>query len=239
MVSFSFTRKNLRMTKRGRQKTPEMWEELIEEWEKSGLQKIVYCKEKNISKTNFRFWMQRLRSSLIGKQSRDAIKKWEAIIEDWKKSGLNKHAYCLQNELSHSFYRWEKKLNPSAPREDLHMVAVKKWTEIIEDWEKSACSAYVYCKKKGLIVTAFYYWRRRLNPFEYSRRKKERPIPYEPTLQELLMPATLSRPLSIKDSSPPQRLEITLSQGHSLTLEGYFDQRQLTSILTPLLKREL
>ncbi len=227
------------MTKRGRQKTPEMWEELIEEWEKSGLQKIVYCKEKNISKSHLCVWIRRLRPSLIYKQSRDAIKKWEAIIEDWKKSGLSKHAYCLQNELPYSFYRWEKKLNPSAPREDLHMVAVKKWTEIIEDWKKSGWSAYVYCKKKGFTTTTFYYWRQRLNPFEYSRRKKERPIPYEPTLQELLMPATLSRPLSRKDSSPPQKVEVALSQGHFLALEGSFDRGKLLSFLTPLLKREL
>jgi hypothetical protein len=240
MGNLSFTRESLSMTKRGPQKTPEMWEEIIEEWEKSGIQKKVFCKEKSISPTNFRFWMKRLRPSLIGKQSRDTVNQWEAIIEDWKKSGLSRNAYCIQNELlTTALYNWERKLNSSAPRESATMSAVKRWTAIIEDWKKSDCPPYIYCKKKGIIAASFYSWRYRLYPAEYPQCKKERPAPYELTAQDLLMPAALSRPFSSEGSSPSHRIEFMLSQGHSLTLEGYSDSGKLISFLTPLLKREL
>ena len=173
------------------------------------------------------------------KNFRETVNKWEALIEDWKKSGLSRNAYCLQNELPQSLYKWERKLNSPTPRETVSAAAVKRWTDIIKDWEKSGCLDSVYCKKKGITATNFYYWRRRLNPTEYPQRTKERPAPYELSLQDLLMPATLSRPFSNEDPSPSQKVEVTLSQGHSLTLEGYFDRGKLISFLTPLLKREI
>ena len=232
MGSLSFTRKSLRMTKRGPLKTPEMWKEIIEEWEHSNLQKKIFCKKKSISQTNFRFWMKRLRPSLIGRQSRDTVNKWEAIIEDWKKSGLSRNAYCLQHKhTTSSLYNWERKLNSLTSRETATMSAVKRWGAIIEDWKKSNCLGYIYCKKKGITATNFYYWRHRLYPTEYSYRKKERPAPYELTAQDLLMPAALSRPLS-SGNPPSQRVEVTLSQGHFLTLEGYVDRGKLISFLT-------
>jgi hypothetical protein len=118
------------------------------------------------------------------------------------------------------------------------MAAVKRWTAIIEDWKKSGCPGYVYCKKKGIIAANFYAWRYRLYPTEYPHQKKERPAPYELTVQDLLMPAALSRPFS-SEGSRSHRVDIMLSQGHSLILEGYSDPGELTSFLTHLVKRNI
>lgn len=40
-----------------------------------------------------------------------SFEQWKEIIEDWGKSGLSIHAYCVQKGLVEtSFYSWKKKL---------------------------------------------------------------------------------------------------------------------------------
>lgn len=60
-------------------------------------------------------WSKRLNPPL---SRNTALEKWTEIIEDWKRSGLEKALYCRKRKLETSqFYKWEKKIRCSeSPR---------------------------------------------------------------------------------------------------------------------------
>ena len=215
----------------------EKWAPIIEDWKKSGLGRGNYCKEKNLRSSLFYMWEKRLDPSYKPKEVR-LLEKQKAIVEDWEKSGLSRHAYCIQNGLTaSSLYQWERKINPSVSKKTSHMVALEKWTPIIEDWKKSDLNVYVYCKKNGLPLSSLYTWRKKLNPSEHSQPSSDpireaQPNP-EVSLQDFFVPFSLSS----GPSSTNPKIEIVLPQGHRLSVEGHFDWEELTAWLTPLLTR--
>jgi hypothetical protein len=269
----------------------QQWEPLIDEWEKSGLSEAAFCKEKKLNNPQFYGWIKRLRPSLYTTNAEKFVKKWEPIIEDWKKSGLNKYVYCrergikwqvfckwekrinpshkphseenrakwsaiiedwkqsgmsqseyiVKHDLTYSFYLWKKRLHPFSIKQAIESEALKKWTEIIEDWKQSGWEKFTYCKKKGIDCGGFYRWLRRLNPEESSQRLSE--IKSEPhalsatSLKNPLIPNPLSFLLPDRLPSSPLKVELILAQGHRFTLEGNFDEGQLGSFIVPFLKR--
>lgn len=145
----------------------QQWEPLIDEWEKSGLSEATFCKEKKLKNPQFYGWVKRLRPSLYTTNSEKFIKKWEPIIEDWKKSGLNRYVYCREKGLKwNTFCKWEKRINPShkSHSEETHA----KWSAIIEDWKKSGISPNPYILKNELTCS-FYFWKKRLHPFSIDQ----------------------------------------------------------------------
>jgi len=222
------------------QRTLKKWTNLIEEWRKSELSRNAYCKKKRIHSPSFYKWEKRLNPSRKSYRI-ELLERQAAIVEGWKKSGLSRHAYCLENELTSSFYQWEKKHNPSTSRKTAHEIALEKWTAIIEDWKKSGLSRNLYCKKRGMHSPSFYRWEKKLNPFKSpqpsSELEEKTHSEPEAILHDLFMPFALNSSLLGGVSSPAPRIELILSQGHRLYLEGTFDWKKLADWLAPLLKR--
>ena len=220
------------------EKTLEKWNLIVEDWQKSGLNRSTYCKEKKLHPPSFYRWEKRFNPSRKPHQV-EMVEKWTPIVEDWKKSGLSRQAYCIQNELTNSFYQWEKKLNPSVSRKTSHLIALEKWPPIIEDWKKSGLNRYVYCTKKGLTYSCFYKWEKKLNPRSsqsLSDPIKKTEIKSDPPLKDFFVPFPLTSTSSKDSGSLNPKIEIVLSQGHHLYLEGIFDWEKLASWLTPLLR---
>lgn len=215
------------------------WNSIIEEWEASDLNKTTYCKEKGIAWQGFYKWDKQL-NPYRKTHSEKAQARWNEVLEEWKKSGLTANAYILENELTCTFYHWKKKLHGAPTRESMHKEARERWTEIIEDWKQSGWSRYVYCIKKGIGVTNLYRWERMLNPEGAAQRlsqMKEPPTLSDFSLKDLLVPCALGSPFLNKLSFPSPKIELMLAQKHRLILEGNFDERELSSFLTPLLNR--
>lgn len=221
-------------------RTLKKWTQLVEEWHISGLSRWAYCKKKGMHSPSFYKWERRLNPSRKPYQE-ELFEKQTATVEDWKKSGLSRHAYCLENELPCTFYFWERKYNSSALRKTAHEIAVEKWAPIIEDWEKSGLSKYNYCKAKGIANSHFYRWEKKLNPSRPSHSSselaEEGQNELEVSLQDLFMPFALGSSVLGMSSPLSPRVEIILSQGHRLYLEGIFDWKKLASWLASLLKR--
>jgi hypothetical protein len=95
----------------------EEWKEIIRDWEKSGLSKHAYCQSKGLSIRMFYLREKQLNSHIVRKTSHmQAVERWEAIIADWKRSGLTKFAYCNKHRIIPSnLYKRTKNLAPSAP----------------------------------------------------------------------------------------------------------------------------
>lgn len=216
------------------------WISIIEEWEASGLNKTSYCKEKGIAWQGFYKWDKQL-NPYRKTHSETTHARWGGVLEDWQKSGLTANAYILENELTCTFYHWKKKLYGAPTRESMHKEARERWTTIIEDWKQSGWNRYVYCIKKGVGLTNLCRWDLILNPEEtiqrLSKNKREKHVPVEIDWRDIFMPVVLSLPLTKKVSSQVLKIEVMLSQGHSLVLEGLFDWKKLTSFLTPLLRQ--
>ncbi len=218
--------------------TLEEWKEIVEDWRKSGLNRKTYCKAKNLNDSSLYTWEKRFNPSRKPRQM-ETLEKWTPIVEDWKKSGLSRNAYRIQNELPGSFYEWERKLNPSVLRKTSHLIALEKWTPIIEDWKKSGLNRYVYCTKKRLTSSCFYKWEKKLNPRSFQSLSdpiKKTEIKSDPPLKDFFVPFPLTSTSSKDSGSLNPKIEIMLSQGHHLYLEGIFDWEKLASWLTPLLR---
>lgn len=95
----------------------ERWNQLIKNWEKSGLSKHAYCQSKGLNSHMFYLREKELNSHLSRKTSHmEAVERWTPIVEDWKRSGLNKFAYCKKYGLaSSSFHKWTTILASSEP----------------------------------------------------------------------------------------------------------------------------
>ncbi len=172
-------RVDLSFHKESYMKTFEEWESIIEDWQKSGLDKNAYCKKNNIEYFSFYAWEKKVNPSPSQKQL-ECLKKWEEIIEDWRKSNLRISDYCKKKKIkSKAFYTWKSKVSPSLHNES-YLRVLKKWTPIIEDWQKSGLNRGAYCKEKKLTSSLFYMWEKRLNssykPTQERRLEKWTPI---------------------------------------------------------------
>src|SRR5260221_10677761 len=126
--------------------TLEEWEQIIAEWEKSGLTKRAYCKEQKLVYKTFCEWENKIHPSTS--LSRQEVKeRWRKIVKNWEKSGLNKYAYCREKGLNSSvFWRWEKEFNPHNLEKTKHMEAVELWAPIVADWKKSGLTKGSYSR---------------------------------------------------------------------------------------------
>ena len=96
--------------------TLQQWQEIIEDWKKSGLPERVYCKKKKLIFDTFSRWKKRVNSPhpvYFTEYKSRSLEEWKEIIEDWEKSGLSTHAYAIQKELCPAtFHNWKKRINP-------------------------------------------------------------------------------------------------------------------------------
>lgn len=144
-----------------RSPTPEEWKERIEDWKKSGLQKTIYCRKKEIDYSCFLKWEKRL-DPLWKSHREKALETQKAIVEEWEKTNLSITDYCKEKKIKRdAFYDWRKRVS-SAFKEEASLRTLTRWTHFMEEWRMSGLSRNAYCKKKGLCNSSFYRWERRL-----------------------------------------------------------------------------
>jgi hypothetical protein len=142
--------------------SPKEREEIIEDYEKSGLSGLAYCKKKGIPLSSFYEWKKKLRPSSC-KHLKQTKRKWIKVIDDWQKSGMSPQRYYTEKKiLPCAFYRWQSKLAPSP---DIGRKKFQeRWKHAIEDWEKSGLSKKAYCQENELELYLFTKWHKRLKP---------------------------------------------------------------------------
>ena len=141
--------------------SPEEWEKIIEDYERSGLSVPAYSKKKRIPLSSLYGWKYKLRPS-SHKHLKQTEDKWIKIMEDWQKSGMAPFSYCKEKKIPPSaFYSWQSKLVPSLYNSRKKIP--ERWKKTIEDWQKSGLSKNVYCQEKELYPDTFSRWQKRLN----------------------------------------------------------------------------
>lgn len=148
-----------------RYKSVEEWKAILEDCKKSDLSQRAYCLEKKITPSVFARWKKRLTPFDIGKRSSRATEKWQAIFEDYQKSGLTDKAYCLENNICRGlFANWKTRLRLSMIRRKKR--SLEEWKDIVDDFEKSGLSRKDYCVQNNLHLWSFYSWKRKINPIK-------------------------------------------------------------------------
>src|SRR3990167_10522360 len=151
--------------------TQKKWEEIIRDWEHSSLTPKEYCKETNLNLYTFRSWKRKISPS--SSRKRRTLKKWEEIIRDWEHSSLTPKEYCKETNLNlYTFRSWKRKISPSSA-EERHILAQKKWENIIEGCKNSGLSSKEYCRQMDLKVSTFYNWKIKI----YHTKNEERLLP--------------------------------------------------------------
>jgi hypothetical protein len=172
------------------------------------------------------------------------LEQWKEMIEDWKKSGLTVHAYCKEKGMTYSvFMRWQKKIiNPVSPnssscipRKPAHDFSPAQKKEFVKDWKKSGLTQKVFVVQKGLNPSTFKKWSSKFKssvPFSSPSPSPQEKFSFE----EQFTPVTIKPSSLTNPSSSSPRIEVTLSQGHQLSIQGPFHWEGLIPLLTSILR---
>ena len=215
----------------------ERWKTVIEDWEKSGLNKRAYSLKKHLNSSDLYRWEKKINSSPSVYE--EVRKKWQPIVEDWQKSELNKYAYCREKGLNYpAFFNWVKKLDPSSPRRFSPAELLKQWEGILKDWEQSSLSRGTYCREKELSSTCFYKWEKKIKALRKAQasqryRKKLRPK-IRLSLKDDFIPVIFNSSALPIDSSVPSSF---LSQGQQPYLEDSVEKEDCVLQLADPLRR--
>ncbi|MCI5055336.1 MAG: transposase [Flavobacteriales bacterium] len=132
--------------------TAAQWKEFIDDWKQSGLSQEKYCRQKGLTYSAFFNWSKKLEDPEVAKlaslqdRTRYTFEQWKGFVEEWKKSGLSRKAYCRQKGLTSSaLFNWSKKLeNPEVAKianlQECTHYDPNQWKELVEDWKQSAYS---------------------------------------------------------------------------------------------------
>ncbi|MBX9621524.1 MAG: hypothetical protein K2X28_05815 [Alphaproteobacteria bacterium] len=228
------------------------WKEFIDDWKQSGLSRDVYCRQKGLTYSAFFSWSKKLEDPEVAnlaslqERPRYTFEQWKGFVEEWEKSDLSREAYCKQKGLAPSaFFNWSKKLEDP---EMAKIASLQEYTyrdpnqkkELVEEWKKSGLSIASYCAKNGLNPGNFYKWKQRsqsigLPPQVLEHPQKQKPSSSSP-FEEHFIPVVLKSPSLNNSSNVQPRIEVTLSQGHHLSIQGPFDWENLIALLTPILR---
>lgn len=104
--------------------TPTQWKIIIEDFEKSGLTKGEFCHQRSLTPSVFARWKKKLLSP-HGFQKRGrhvyTLEQQKDFIEDWRRSGLSKYAYCVWKNLTPSVFNgWVKEFGSLDPSPQVH-----------------------------------------------------------------------------------------------------------------------
>ena len=97
----------------------ERWKQILKNWEESGLSLTDYGKAKGLSCNMLYLREKELNPHTLRPTSHmKAVEKWTPIVEDWKKSGLNRFAYCNKYGISYTpLSKWITNLtSPDIPQ---------------------------------------------------------------------------------------------------------------------------
>jgi transposase-like protein len=232
--------------------TAAQWKEFIHDWKQSGFSQRNYCRQKGLTYSAFVNWSKKLEDpevaklANIKKRTQYTFEQWKEFIDDWKKSGLSQGAYCLQKNLAPTtFFSWSKKLENQelAKTESLQGCThydPNQWKGFVEEWKKSDLSIARYCAKNGLNPGSFYKWKQKFKSAKLSLQVEEHPEKQKPSpsfsFEENFIPVMLKPPSLTNASNVNPRIEVTLSQGHHLSIQGPFDWGNLIALLTSILR---
>ena len=96
------------------------------------------------------------------------------------------------------------------------------WQMAIETWQSSGLSIRRFCKQEGLSGPSFYSWRKKLASVKPPETKKEK---------------TDSSDSFIQVSLPTDKqsgLELALSSGNTLRIQGGIDRQTLSDVVSVL-----
>ena len=240
----------------------EQQKKFVDDWKKSGLSTDDYSREKNLARTTFYNWVQKFKDPEFYERAHKlaqtpaprhyTLEQQKEYLDDWKKSGLSRDAYCRKKDLAFTtFHTWIQKFkNPEFFEEALKLgqapaprrCTLEEQKEYVEGWGKSGLSKETYCRKNNLSSSTFYYWEQKFSrlqsssPVSKELQKKESALSF----QERFIPVTL-KPAAVTAAAPVssanQKVEVVLSQGHRLSLEGSFEWEALAPLLTALLTK--
>ena len=97
------------------------------------------------------------------------------------------------------------------------------WQMVIDTCKESDLSVVAFCKKEGISVAAYYYWRKKLVG---SHPKSNRNTP--PAFIEVALP-----------QSNTAALELVLSSGNTLRINHRADSKMLIDVLSALRQADL
>jgi len=211
-----------------------------------------YCRQKNLTESSFIEWRKKFENpelanlASLQERTRYTFEQWKGFVEEWKQSGLSKDAYCLQKNLAPTtFFNWSKKLEDPelakiAGLQERPHYEPNQRKEFVEEWEKSGLSIASYCAKNGLNLASFYKWRQKSKSTKLPLQVKEVPQKQKPSpsfsFEENFIPVMLKPPSLTNSSNVNPRIEVTLSQGHHLSIQGPFDWGNLIALLTSILR---
>ncbi len=100
--------------------------------------------------------------------------------------------------------------------------AQRKWTRILEAWDKSSLSVAAFCRQRRVTQSTFWYWKSFLR-----NGKRRRPKPAGK--------ATF-KPVHVVGASPLKRapLELVLASGQAIRIADDFDRDVLKKLLSVL-----
>lgn len=174
------------------------------------------------------------------------FEQWKGFVEEWQNSGLSKNEYCRQKDLApRTFSSWSKKLSDPelakiASMQYRPFYTPNQWKEMVEERKKSGLSLVAYCMKKGVTTSSLNRWEQ---TFKYAESFKEVSECSQKSKETLIssfeknfIPVTLKPSSLVNTSNAHQKVEVILSQGHHLSIQGPFEWEGLISLLTSLLR---
>lgn len=99
-----------------------------------------------------------------------------------------------------------------------------RWAAHVAAWQSSGLSQSAYCRRQGLSLASFGYWRRQL--------RTDEPDANVPVTRALVPIQVASAPAPVSLSSP--WVEVCLSNGLRVRLPGLVDQASVVSLVRAL-----
>jgi hypothetical protein len=105
-----------------------------------------------------------------------------------------------------------------------------KWRRIIREHTHSGLNIRVFCRKRKLHESAFYFWRRELERRDVARNKAEREQRNRPSAQAAFVPVRVTDEVRVDAA----RIEIVLSVGRRIHVAAPVDRQALADVLAVL-----
>ncbi|MBP9692670.1 MAG: transposase [Alphaproteobacteria bacterium] len=210
--------------------TPEQGKEFIDNWQNSGLSQIAFCQQHELTPSAFDRWrtkITRLESGLSFPKTTPITSSHSALLVTGKLELIAEKKHW--SPCYYTLAQWKEIIDPN------------QWKELIKEWEKSGLARAIYCMKKGLNPSSFYRWEQMLKLVEPHSQVSEHPQKQKSSsassFKEHFIPVMLKPSPLTNSSNVNPKIEVTLSQGHHLSIQGPFDRGNLIALLTSILRR--
>jgi transposase len=101
------------------------------------------------------------------------------------------------------------------------------WGHFVEGWPRSGLTQAQYCRRHGVPLGSFSWWRFRLRP---QPRKA-------PKIAPTFLPVTITRPAALVPRSTSSGIEVVLAGGRVVRVHERFDANLLRRVVAALEER--